>query len=52
MIKTQLKRRHLEMWKRKPLHDYLSTKIEKKEEIDDRAKAEWMNTGLSSYVEG
>ena len=50
-VKAQLKRRHLEMWKEKPLHGYLPTKIEKDEEIDDRATAEWMNTGLSSHVE-
>ena len=52
MVKAQLERRHLEMWKGKPLHGYLPTKIEKDEEIDDRATAEWMNTGLSSHVEG
>ena len=51
-VKAQLKRRHLEMWKGKPLHGYLPTKIEKDEKIDDRATAEWMNTGLSSHVEG
>ena len=42
---------HLEMWKEKPLHGYLATKIEKNEEIDDKATAEWMNMGLSSHVE-
>ena len=50
--KSQLKRRHLEMWKGKPLRGHLPTKIEKDEEIDDRATAEWMNMGLSSHVEG
>ena len=40
MVKAQLKRRHLEMWKGKPLHGYLPTKIEKDEEIDDKATAE------------
>ena len=40
------------MWKGKPLHGYLPTQTEKDEEIDDKATAEWMNTGLSSYVEG
>ena len=52
MVKAQLKRRHLEMWKGKLLHGYLPTKIEKDEEIDDKATAEWKNTGLSSHVEG
>ena len=52
MVKAQLKRRHLEMWKGKHLHGYLPTKTEKDEEIDDKATAEWMNTGLSSHVEG
>ena len=52
MVKVHLKRRHLEMWKGKLLHGYLPTKIEKDEEIDDKATAEWMNTGLSSHVEG
>ena len=52
MVKAQLKIRHLKMWKGKPLLGYLPTKIEKYEEIDDRATAEWMNMGLSSHVEG
>ena len=49
-VKAQLKR-HLEMWKGKPLRGYLPTKIEKDKEIDDIATAEWMNTSLSSHVE-
>ena len=36
---------------RKTLHGYLPTKIEKDEEIDDKATAEWMNKGLFSHVE-
>ena len=32
-VKAQLKRRHLEMWKGKPLHGYLPTKIEKDERL-------------------
>ena len=51
-MKAQLKRRHLEMWKGKPLHGYLPTKAEKDEEIDDRTTAEWINMGLLSHVEG
>ena len=40
------------MWKEKPLHNYLHSKVEADEGIENRATAEWMNTGLSSHVEG
>ena len=51
-IKNQVKRKHLEKWKGKPLHNYLFKKIEEQQEIDQRATSEWVNTGLSSHLEG
>ena len=46
------KRKHLEQWKGKPLHNYLFKKIEEQQEIDQRATSEWINTGLSSHLKG
>ena len=51
-IKNQVKRKRLKQWKGKPLHNYLFKKIEEQQEIDQRATSEWMNTGLSSHLEG
>ena len=51
-IKNQVKRKHLEQWEGKPLHNYLFKKIKEQQEIDQRATSEWMNTGLSSHLEG
>ena len=51
-IKNQVKRKNLEQWKGKPLHNYLFKKIEEQQEIDQRATSKWMNTGLSPHLEG
>ena len=52
IVKCQIKRQHLEQWKQKPLHSYLFRRIEEQAEIDQRAIIEWMNTGISSHLEG
>ena len=52
IVKGQIKRQHLEQWKQKPLHSYLFRRTEEQEEIDQRATTEWMNTGISSHLEG
>ena len=52
IVKGQIKRQHLEQWKQKPLHSYLFRRIEEQAEIDQRATTEWMNTGISSHLEG
>ena len=52
IVKGQIKRQYLEQWKQKPLHSYLFRRIEEQAEIDQRATTEWMNTGISSHLEG
>ena len=52
IVKGQIQRQHLEQWKQKPLHSYLFRRTEEQEEIDQRATTEWMNTGISSHLEG
>ena len=52
IVKDQIKRQHLEQWKQKPLHSYLFRRIEEQAEIDQRATTEWMNTLISSHLEG
>ena len=47
-----MKGEHLRKWKTKPLHGYLSHKIEKNTEIDQKSTPEWMNTGITSHAEG
>ena len=52
VVKGQIKRQHLEQWKQKPLHSYLFRRIEEQAEIDQRVTTQWMNTGISSHLEG
>ena len=51
-IKYKLKQKHLKAWKNKPMHGYIFRKVEADEEIDTQASHNWLNTGLSSHVEG
>ena len=51
-IKHKLKQKHLEAWKNKPMHGYIFRKVEADQEIDTQASHNWLNTGLSSHVEG
>ena len=51
VVKGQIKRKHLEQWKQKPLHSYLFRRIKEQAEIDQRATTEWMNTGMSSHLD-
>ena len=51
-IKHKLKQKHLKAWKNKPMHGYIFRKVEVDEEIDTQASHNWLNTGLSSHVEG
>ena len=51
-IKHKLKQKHLEAWKNKPMHGYIFRNVEADQEIDTQASYNWLNTGLSSHVEG
>ena len=51
-IKHKLKQKHLEAWKNKPKHGYIFRKVEADQKIDTQASHNWLNTGLSSHVEG
>ena len=51
-IKHKLKQKRLEAWKNKPMHGYIFRKVQVDQEIDTQASHNWLNTGLSSHVEG
>ena len=51
-VKNKLKQKHLEAWRNKPMHSYVFKKVETGNDIDAQASHNWMNTGISSHVEG
>ena len=51
-VKNKLKQKHLEAWRNKPMHSYVFKKAEADKDIDVQASHNWMNTSISSHVEG